>query len=227
MKFSISVPDDLWRQVARDSAQGPSDIVQQALRTLAAQQRRATGPMANAPDPARLDHYRPAFNEAVARVAGAIRDVQDSGYRFGMLLASGLAMTDFDILEQADAPSQIMQLVESAAPAGARIEGSDDLLSESLHDRCAELTVQRNGETRHTRHGALGVDARDAIAQRGRQARRDGKHGSGRKRFRVPAHEDADTREPYRHAGNLERRKRFLEPNRGNRRAKERLPWNP
>jgi hypothetical protein len=79
MKFSVSVPDDLWAAVHTD-ASGPSDTVQRGLRALLDQQRAASVPMANAPDPALREQTRDRFEAAV-------------------LIASGMTTSDFELID--------------------------------------------------------------------------------------------------------------------------------
>lgn len=98
MKFSVSVPDDLWAAVHTD-ASGPSDTVQRGLRALLDQQRAASVPMANAPDPALREQTRDRFEAAVSGATRAITAVQSVGYRFGLLIASGMTTSDFELID--------------------------------------------------------------------------------------------------------------------------------
>ena len=111
MKVTVSVPDDLWVDASPADSNGPSDTVQRALHLLRDQLRAAQRPLANAPDQANLDRYRPIFDKAVATTAKSIETVLDNGYRFGLLLAPGLTPADFESIEEPDAGTEIKDLV--------------------------------------------------------------------------------------------------------------------
>jgi hypothetical protein len=145
MKFSISVPDELWKTVDNDMGDGPSVIVQRALRALAAQQGAASNPMAGAPGHSALDQYRPAFEEAVAGVAGRIEEVLESGYRFGMVIAPGLTMTDFDLLDDESVAIEQMRYLVNPDLID-RIASTEDLVSTSLRDRFATVSSSPDGK---------------------------------------------------------------------------------
>ncbi len=111
MKLSISVPDDLWASVHTDTSQGPSDTVQRALRVLADQHRAAQRPLAHAPDQNDLDRYRPAFEKAVEAAETAFREMLNSGYQFGLLVAGGLTGSDFAVLDNPAVVAEIQAII--------------------------------------------------------------------------------------------------------------------
>lgn len=110
MKFSISVPDDLWTAVHPPAA-GPSDTVQRGLRALLEQRRFEARPMANAPHQEDLERYSAAFEESVASAATSFTAALDNGYRFGLLIASGLDGVDFDDLDDPRANATLRSMV--------------------------------------------------------------------------------------------------------------------
>lgn len=129
MKFSISVPDDLWAKVHTDAAAGPSETVQTALRALADQRRADEQPLSRAPDQANLDSYRTFFEEAVEAARALNRLELDNGYRFGLLLGSDLTSKDFDALEDPGAVDDVRWLAEKYGV------GSKGLLSHEFRAR--------------------------------------------------------------------------------------------
>ncbi len=111
MKFTVSVPDDLWAEASPDDSSGPSDTVQRGLRALADQLRASKRPLANAPDQSNLERYQPMFDEAVEITAKTVGAALDNGYRFGLLLAPGLTPVDFETIDVRGARSEIQEIV--------------------------------------------------------------------------------------------------------------------
>lgn len=120
MKFSISVPDDLWTAVHTPAA-GPSDTVQRGLRALLEQRQSEARPMANAPHQDDLERYSAAFEDSVASAASSFTAALDNGYRFGLLIASGLEGVDFDDLDDPRANATLRSIV---LDWGGRHDGS-------------------------------------------------------------------------------------------------------
>jgi hypothetical protein len=110
MKFSISVPDDLWAEAATDGSTGPSDLVQQALRALISTRQPSDQPLAHAPDSSKLSEYRPLFSASVDRLTQGLREIVDSGYRLGLVLAADLSPTDFELLDNELTARRALQL---------------------------------------------------------------------------------------------------------------------
>ena len=82
MKLSVSVPDDLWTMAAgRDAS--PSEVVQLALRALAAQ-RHPVGPFPHAPSQDSLTKLRPRIDQAIATVRAARERLRELGYAAGV-----------------------------------------------------------------------------------------------------------------------------------------------
>ena len=98
MKLSVSVPDDLWTEVHTDSS-GPSETVQKGLRALLEVQRAEAIPMANAPDAPTRESSRDRFESAVDKATRTITEVRSTGYRFGLLIADGMTIEDFEALD--------------------------------------------------------------------------------------------------------------------------------
>lgn len=90
MKTSISIPDDLWDCV-KDSADGPSAVVRQAL-TLLCQQ--SSDPMAHAPSDSVKERVRDAVALQVERIAGEARRWSECGYELGVSLAGHLSLAE-------------------------------------------------------------------------------------------------------------------------------------
>jgi len=90
MKTSISVPDDLWDCV-KDTADGPSAVVQEAL-SLLCQQRKDL--MAHAPSDQVKDKVRDALAAHVERLVGEARQWSEEGYELGVALARHLSFAD-------------------------------------------------------------------------------------------------------------------------------------
>lgn len=115
MKFSISVPDDLWTAVHPADA-GPSDTVQRGLRALLEQKRSEARPMANAPRQDELEGYSVAFEESVSSAASSYKAALDNGYRFGLLIASSLDGVDFDDLDDPRANETLRSVLLYGGP---------------------------------------------------------------------------------------------------------------
>jgi hypothetical protein len=128
MKFSVSVPDELWEAVERDG--GPSETVQAALRALLDVQRAASRPLANAPDQANLQQYRPAFDEAVNQAVSKLRLALDQGYQLGLELAPGMGTSDFDLLDGPQALEGLHDLFS---------EWVENPFSDALNNRATEV----------------------------------------------------------------------------------------
>lgn len=113
MKFSVSVPDDLWLSVHGEDPTGRSETVQKGLQLLAAEQRARQRPLANAPDQSALDRYAAAFEEAVGATVDSVAQVLDNGYRLGLLIAPAMTVSDFDALDVRGSATDVRKIFQT------------------------------------------------------------------------------------------------------------------
>ncbi len=104
MKLSVSVPDDLWSDLATGS-NSPSQLVQDALRELQRHRRRGEERVVDLE--ARLassdpegDPAAPTVNSVLDRLTEEAADLMDTGYRMGVELAGKLSWLDLEALAE-------------------------------------------------------------------------------------------------------------------------------
>lgn len=105
MKISASVPDELWAR-ARYLGEGPSEIVQEALKRCTGEiPRRGAVPVSDLdPEAARL------FEEAVVETRDRLLQERRSGFRFGVTIARGMTADDAELI--ANVPRAVDELRE-------------------------------------------------------------------------------------------------------------------
>lgn len=159
MKTSISVPDDLWDCV-KDTADGPSAVVQEAL-SLLCQKRK--DPMTHAPSDEVKDKVRDAVAAQIERVTAAARKWTEDGYELGVALAEHLSLVDLLSLpsdQQAmqaylDWPMKRDSLLYRSSPlvdfwefrSEANIDQGDSLYENPAFWGYLELAVERHLES--------------------------------------------------------------------------------